>query len=324
MGELYQGMSTKLAQLSPVETGCTGWDGILPTRLCSVPLQGATQHTPRVGPSITDILKPGPGGVPGNPEKAMYDGYDVHNSCFDPHGDSVPNIVGVVSGRRRLREDPPTHAIYHDEALLREMMPGRLAKVQAARLDAQHQHERELWDQRRRRQKTASGGLETGAGWQVMDESPGQCDGAYTSICGRAASSACPLLGQHDSQGQVRGDASAGWLVLNLENVTQGLILLGVDLGASTSLQRRLGKDDDTTANLPASFVLDVSIDGTLSTWNKQEFVYRYRRQIQWGFDALILLDEETFLPKSSVVEVGVRLRGCGTCSLGIKHALWA
>ena len=322
MGKLYQTMRTQLTQLSPTETGCAEWEGILPTRLCTVSLQGATQHTPRVGLAITDIIKPGPSGVPVNPEKMMYSGYDVHNMCFDPQGDNALNIVAIVSGRRRLAE-LDSLVVLEDESLLQNM-PLPLAKAQSARLNARQNHERELLERHRRQQQTSLGSLETGAGWQVVGESPGQCDGAYTSICGRAASSACPLLGQHDSQGQVRGDASAGWLVLNLENVTQGLIMLGVDLQASTSSQRNLGKEDDRVAHLPASFVLDVSIDGKFSTWNKEDFLQQYRPEVQWRFDALILLDEESFVPKSSAVEVGVRLRECSTCTLGITHAFWA
>eukprot|EP00977_Amphora_coffeiformis_P003341 scaffold620_cov169-Amphora_coffeaeformis.AAC.11 len=322
MGELYETMRSQLAQLSPTETGCAEWDGSLPARLCTVSLQGATQHTPRVGLGITDIIKPGPGGVPVNPEKMMYAGYDVHNTCFDPQGGDVPNIVAVVSGRRKLAElDSPV--VFEDDFLLQDMPP-QLAQAQAARLNAKEKHKRELLQRHRRRQQTSSGSLETGAGWQVVGESPGQCDGTYTSICGRAASDTCPLLGQHDSQGQVRGDDSAGWLVLNLENVTQGLIMLGVNLQASTFSERMLGKEDDPVSHLPASFVLDISIDGKLSTWNRQEFVQHYRREVQWEFDALLLLDEESFVPKSSVVEVGVRLRDCSTCTLGITHVFWA
>ena len=326
MSAYYENMRSKLANMKPIESGCEDWENVFPARLCTTALQGATQHTPRAGASIAEIIKPGPSGIPTNPQKVMYENYDVHNSCFDPQGDGVPNIVGVVSARRRHLLGLDT-AFYEDEHLLQDMPPA-FARVHAARMADQQAELQKKQQQQQRRQQSSDGSLiQTGAGWRIVDESPGQCDGAYTSICGREASSTCPLLGHHDSPGQIQGDESAGWLVLELENLEHGLVILGVRLGERTSIQRRrrrLRSETNPIAALPDSMVMDVSINGQVTTWNKQEVEQRLRFEVQRGFDALVLLDDESFLPSGPSVEVGIRIRECGSCTLGITHVFWA
>lgn len=320
MGGYYENIREKLVNLSPVESGCAEWGNVLPSRVCSVPLQGATQHTPRAGPSITDIMRPGPGGVPNNPQRVMYEGYDVHNACFDPP-QGTPDVVGIVSGRRRLSQKGlllEDTSAYEDVSLL-QSMPAAFALIHQARMTSNRKLQQSYPNRREQ-------SIQSGDGWQVVNETPGQCDGEYTSICGRQAASICPLLGHHDSQGEVRGGDSAGWIVLGLENMEHGIVILGLHLSdASTKERRRLGPGIDSIENLPDSFSFDVAIDGKISTWNKEEFVKRFRPQIHRGFDALVVLDEESDSSPSTMVEVGFRLRECGTsCSLGITHVFWA
>jgi hypothetical protein len=308
VGEYYENMRTKLANLSPTQTGCADWGDLLPARVCTTPLHGATQYTPRATSSIADLVKAGPSGKPVNPQQVMYPGHDVHNPCFDPE-DGVANIVGVVSGRRQLLEEPME--VFDD---LLSGMPEAFARVQASRqaekeeIPPQDIHPRELES------------LETGPGWHVANESPGQCDGEYTSICGRQTSSTCPLLGYHDSSGQVRGDEAAGWLVLEIPNVEMGLIMFGLVLETQSRLRHA-----DPIAGLPDSFSFDVSLDGKVTTWSKSEFVEHYRRQLQRTFDGLVLLDDPLFTTEAKPVEVAIRIRNCGAaCRVGITHAFWA
>lgn len=327
VGEYYQNMREKLANVSPQDTGCAGWGELLPSRVCSLPFHGATQYTPRVGPSITDLIKAGPNGKPLNPQKVLYEGHDVHNTCFDPQGGTL-NVVGVVSARRQLLDRSNKYnynnedGLYEEDDLLKQMPPPA-ARVHAARMA--NAYKKKQSEQSQHRHHRSLGSLETGT-WHVVDELPGQCDGQYTSYnCGRQSSSTCPLLGHHDSQGQVQGDESSGWLVLELEKLEKGVVIIGVRLPSPTLAQkRRLGRGDPLSS-LPDSFALDVSIDGKVSTWNKAQFSQHYRHQLQRGFDAVVLLDDDAFSTSSETVEVGLRVHECsGSCAFGVTHVFWA
>jgi hypothetical protein len=326
MASYYENIRSKLSSL-PVETGCNEWKDILPERICSVPLQGATQHTPRVGRSLTDIMKPGPDVVPSNPNHVMYEGHDVHNSCFDPPP-GIPDIIGIVSGRRLSVKESfalDDTFLYSDESLLNDM-PEAFARVQESRMLERKQSVQRGQLQHRLQESTVESSLQPGSGWQLVDESPGRCDGEYTSICGRQPSSVCPLLGHHDSRGHLKGNESSGWLVFVLDNLTHGVVIMGLRLAGGTMTNGSMQEGSNySMLDLPDSFVLDVSIDGVTSTWNKEEFIKRYKPQVQLGFDALVVLDEDTFTSSSGVVEVGLRLRDCGAaCSLSISHVFWA
>ena len=160
-------------------------------------LQGASVFTPRANPHETSLLrliKPAPNGyIPRNPNKVLYDGPDVHNKCFDPQPGDV-DVLAVVSARRHLAQ--------------REK---RKASLQGGRT-------RELAD-------TV---IVPGRGWEHKDEYPGDCDGTYNSICGRHKSHTCPLIGHHDSRGAIVGNEYSGWLVMEIPEMQQGLIILKI------------------------------------------------------------------------------------------------
>ena len=314
VGEYYTEMREKLATLDPAQTGCSDWGDKLPARVCTVPLRGATQHTPRSGPSITDLIKTKPGSVAvENQQKVMYDGYDVHNACYDAP-EEILSIVGVVSGRRLVSKE----VLLDDDSLVQRMPPS-FSRVHMSRMT-----EKTVESENVPRRLDSTLSLQTESGWQVVDESPGTCNGEYTSICGRQASSTCPLLGYHDSQGKVMGDDSAGWLVLGLDQLKKGLIILGLKLETEVSEQRRNLRHGDLIADLPESFILDVSVDGDESSWSKAEFASRYRSQLQRNLDGLIFLDDESFTATSDTVEIGLRLRSCPGCKVGVSHIFWA
>ena len=72
-------------------------------------------------------------------------------------------------------------------------------------------------------------GVVPGLGWEIKGELPGNCDGTSTGICGRQSASACLLAGNMDSYGGLLGNEYSGWLVMTAQDVTEGVIVLGID-----------------------------------------------------------------------------------------------
>jgi hypothetical protein len=139
-------------------------------------IKARTQYTPRANfdeTSLATIIKPTSDGyIPKNEKKALYDGPDAHNSCFDiPEG--TIDVFDIISGRRHLKG--LEHAV-SDEMLER----GSPIPTQSA-------------------VNRSLAGLESGKGWQVFDEPQGYCDGTYNTTCARQTDNECVLYGHHDA-----------------------------------------------------------------------------------------------------------------------------
>merc|ERR1712113_761414 len=69
-----------------------------------------------------------------------------------------------------------------------------------------------------------------GIGWSCDPDIPaGNCDGQYHSICGRKKDSKCLLSGHMDARGGLYGDGFSGWLVFDLPQVREGLVILKLE-----------------------------------------------------------------------------------------------
>jgi len=319
-------------------------------------LQGATLHTPRANPektSLTALLKPAPNGyVPHNMEKVMYEGPDVHNKCYDiPEGQV--DVLAVVSGRRRLESSSEVPAFVPEST-----------KTDASPLKpttAHYPETSEFIDNSSR--QLGKDDIVSGKGWEVGGEPPGKCDGEYDSICGRNYGSKCPLSGHHDSRGFLVGNEYSGWLVMELPEVKEGIIVLkmftwlkpehstitegwtsvnnegrrlgtrGQRLGANTTSTLSLHWEKDEIPipeertrrllELPDTFVFDYAINGKVTSWNKDEFLER-RQEVQRVVETWTLLDDASFTSPTNV-ELAIRMRGCGReCSFGVTHVYWA
>lgn len=332
--DYYENIRTKVKNLDPSHGNCHNIAGQVPARMCNTPMQARSMYTPRNNPqetSITSILKPAPDGyVPRNEEKLVYEGPDVHNPCNDIPAGSV-DVLAIVSGRRRLEEEGYASVSAAGATVLLSTHPVN-ASNSASSFSSIPLVERNLVD-----------GIVPGKGWQVRDEPPGQCDGEYNSVCGRGRNDRCPLERHHDARGVIIGNEYAGWLVMELPNLKEGIIVLKLltylppDLNTRTEgwttvnnegrrlkveppEPRQLRKVDD----LPETFMFDFAIDGKITTLNKGEFVDRLKEP-QRVLEVITLLDDPNFTSTVKNVEVAFRMRGCGrACSFALSHVYWA
>jgi hypothetical protein len=187
-----------------------------------------------------------------------------------------------------------------------------------------------------------------GKGWEVWGEPQGVCDGTYDAVCGRSTDNECVLYGHHDFMGDIIGNEFSGWLVLTLQNVTEGLIVIKLQTwhdenenentadwttvnneGGRRRLRqgsRVLKMRNSDTVDLPDTFEFDWAIDGKVTTWNKKEFLEHDKRTSDSGrVEFFTLLDDENFTSESKDIEVAIRMRGCKrVCTFGVSHVYWA
>lgn len=267
---------------------------------------------------------------PVNNAKMAYEGPDAHNSCYDIPENGV-DILSIVSGRRRLG---------HDEISISSSTEShiKINTPQSSPSIGQLSNIRELDE------------IVPGKGWEVIREKPGTCDGQYESICGRERSDSCPLLGYHDSPGILVGNEYSGWLVFDIPDVNDGLILVAMNTGlkssdnprtegwSSVNNERRAldnsfgatesspGSEPETRDlgdDLPDNLVLDWAINGAITSWDKATLLEK-RAQPQDKVELWTILDDASFDQKGKV-ELAIRLRGCGNrCTLGVSHVYWA
>lgn len=250
-----------------------------------------------------------------------YEGPDVHNSCYDVPNGGV-DVVPIVSNRRYLEGVFPATSEAGPDSSADHVVLQETSKT------------RELAD-----------AIVPGEGWEVMWEKPGTCGGQYESICGRQRSDACPLLGYHDSQGTLVGNEYSGWLVFDLPDVSEGIIIIRMIFGlkatdnprtegwssvnnerrtenarsGSPSSDRRDLQDDQ----IPDDLIFEFAINGKVTSWDKKTLIEKSSRP-QKMVDLWTLLDDPDFAAKGKV-ELAIRLKGCGNrCTVGVPHVYWS
>jgi hypothetical protein len=339
--DYYANIRQKLLNLDEANNHCLRNSAHMPARMCTTPMQARTEFTPRANAhetSITSILKPAPNGyVPTNEFTPLYDGPDVPNACFDIPPGSV-DVLAVVSLRRQRKQ----------RALQTSAVARHASESSSLAAGTNDESDNQAAERRRVASDT---GIEPGLGWQVIDQPAGLCDGEYNSYCGRGSNDYCPLLRHHDSRGALVGNEFSGWLVMELPNVSAGIIVLKLvsyyPPEASTKTegwtsvnnkdgeqrrldenqpdqQRRREKDVATLDSLPETFQFEFAIDGKITTLSKDEFKDRVKKP-QRVIELLTLLDDPNFTTTAKTVEVGIRMLGCGrACIMGLSHVYWA
>jgi hypothetical protein len=307
--------------------------------------KGRTHYTPRANydqTGITSIVKPAADGyIPKNNKKALYEGLDAHNDCFDiPPGEV--DVLSIVSGRRRRTEEVPFNV---SVAPASDASPKVRIKTESTPTLRAEQQRRELVE------------IKPGKGWELYNEPQGQCDGTYYAVCSRSTDSPCVLAGHHDSRGALVGNALSGWLVMNVK-VKEGIIILKVHTWAKSEQniitkdwttennerrtlhelddpgkheydvsrqgQERFLGDKDPADAYPDNFVFEYAINGVVTSLNKEKFK-ETRKKAQRVVEVLTLMDDPTFTKELVDVEVAVRLQGCGKdCTIAVSHIYWA
>lgn len=310
----YTNIKSKVIHLDHKVGNCDKLKEYIPERVCNLPLNARGEFTPRADPSGTSlrtILKSGPYSLIPNPEVSMlYDGPDVQNpNLHVPYGEI--DTVAIAGLRRQLGMSSPKQVgVRHP--LSNENDP--------------HSHLPNL------QQRILS--IEAGKGWEFSKILPGNCDGSFDAICGRLPSSNCLLYGHMDSRGGIIGDELSGWLVFNIPDVKDGIIVLKIetnhksdkDLSSMRSAKvhhRKYDRSSEETTPLPADFILDYAVDGVVTSVNLNDFKTKLASP-QKNVELLTVMDDAMFQgPKD--VEVAIRMRNCGRdCTFLITHVYWA
>lgn len=178
--------------------------------------------------------------------------------------------------------------------------------------------------------------ITVGKGWQVSKNTPnGFCGGEYDDICGRLPDNDCLLYGHHDARGGLVGNEFAGWVVMELKDLKEGIIVIKVEdwlfpednsrtqKWATINNERNLKKKEPPP--FCDDFFFDFAINGNITSWNKTQYE-KNRIIAQRTIELLTFLDDPKFTNgKTQNVEVAFRLRGCGkTKTFKLTHVYWA
>lgn len=326
------------------------FDMDLPDRVCTIPLQGRAEFTPRNDPYKTSIrsLISSECYIP-QPLANEYDPPDVYMKSMDPPDwafdylhvvengpDYVANSLArkeyAASRIQELREYEQNHAG-------RRLLPGR-NNVQP------------------NNQSRSLESMPPGQGWGIDTLSAADnCDGTYDSFCGR--SGGCMLSGHNDNRGGLQFDALSGWLHLTLPRVEHGLIMIkmedwlqpgenqrtadwicennscdsgsrylaesdqsnGVALDTTGLVERTLKEEPPKCTGQIFQFAID---DGPITSWNNDQLLAN-KIDVQRVVAIWKLLDDENFATKDNV-KVSIRLTG--SCkrerTYQISHIYWA
>ena len=295
-------------------------------------------------------MKPAADGyIPKNNEKPLFDGPEPHNDCYDiPPGEV--DVLSIVSGRRRLQQTMQEEEPWNSSVALARK--NTLTSATAISSQSPPQQLEPLQQQHRQLDE-----IKPGKGWEIFGEPQGECDGTYYTTCDRSTHSQCVLAGHHDARGSLVGNALSGWLVMNVPQVKEGIIILKVHTWAKNehntitkdwtteNNERRRELEEETNKNVdeawkeaelrglgkgdpadayPETFVFEYAINGVVTSLNKEKFK-EMRKQAQRVVEVLTLMDDPNFTKEPVDVEVAVRLQGCGKeCTIGVSHIYWA
>jgi hypothetical protein len=317
MGTYYNETRTKVSQVDS-STACESLG--LPGRLCNLPMKGRTEYLPRRNAEKTGIrtlLKFPDQANPIPPNE--YDPPDVRMWMMEtPDGEfDFLNVVesgtsGFGPQRKRI--------ISGDEKIL-----------SSAGKPSAYQPGKGMWSDTR--------------------HAADNCDGSLDSHCGRAYKD-CMLSGQNDHRGKFVLGSYSGWLILNLDEVKNGLIVLrfetwlsGAELIVTKDWKcennecpddqsRRLrglesgGKVNSTRLEMPQSNRMLKAAPAPFCDEYKFHFAINGGPETIWGVDRgtamyLTVLDDPSVSGKD--VEVAFKMTGCAnTKALGFSHIYWS
>ena len=247
MGEIYklarQSLIDHMKKEDREETACeqhlAKWK--LPTRICSTPMNGMTEFSPRnLGDknSIRYHLKAAPNGYkPAWYEHDEYDGFDLMPLTYQIPEDEIDvHAIAIASnykapvfegggadneeadvGRRALRKATDMNERKEPSINSSVEVERKSKEVEKKSSPTDLQANRVLYDDE----------VIPGQGWVKYgfgDPNIGYCDGSTMSYCKRHSSNGCLLYGHNDSHGGIGGDGLSGWLVIQIPKLKYGLI----------------------------------------------------------------------------------------------------
>lgn len=296
-------------------------------RACNLPMQARTDFSPKAKPWETSIR---------TIFKGDY-GYEILPNEYDPPDVFVPSL-NVPDGTFEYLAVVENGVDFVDNSISRKTVAAEERKwMNNSTVVTANQHTTFL----------------PGQGFYPdFVGAPNGCDGTYDSFCLRDPK--CLLYGANDNRGGWLFDGLAGWMVLNLENMQNGLAILKIEdwhptngdpategwmcengeTTCESGAHRRLSEDEsdiivDAQRNLKYhpppycdDFFFDFAIDGKVTSWDKKEFqekLIKPQRVVQTA----TLLDDPNY--RKGDVELAFRIRGCGRKqSMKLTHVYWS
>jgi hypothetical protein len=286
--------------------------------------------------SLASIIRPAPNGYkPHISGRVLYDGPDGHNKCYDVAEDEVDTLA-IVSGRRQLVGASDAQMISQHRVrdsssrYLEAIEPGKgweliLEKPGLCDGDYYSICGRASNDDCPALAHHDSRGAIVGnefSGWIIMDIPEIQHGLLMLRFLSYLTPEDSPRTADWSSVNNERrvrrlGSARSNQTVAGLAPPPSIFDPYDPE-NPMDSKERHLKALND----FPDEFKFEYSVNGVVTTLNKQEFIDK-RTEPQRVFELLTLLDDASFTGKN--VEVAVRLRDCGhDCMLGLTHIYWA
>lgn len=301
--EYYNNIRGKALAMDASVGGCDNNNDLYPKRVCTVPMRGRSEHTPRANPdetSFISIMKAPPDGTPVQLKREVeYEGPDVPNPALYPPEGSI-DVPPIISNRRRNLQNESVSAIQVSDV----------------------QHGRRLAE------------ITPGKGF-TLDAPVGYCDGTAHGICGREKGSDCLLSGHHDARGGILGDSYSGWFVVNIPVLKNGLIILNVQdwVGGESNTategwsEPNNGEYDRrlkyTPPAFPDDFLFEYAINGEIKSLNYEGYG-KIRTVVQRVNEFVTLLDDAD-MKETENVEVAWRVRNGGRSKVfSYTHLYWS
>jgi hypothetical protein len=177
-------------------------------------------------------------------------------------------------------------------------------------------------------------------GWSVVE---GFCDGSAQSECARKPDNRCFLAAANDNHLDLHGNSLSGWLVFNVPNVREGIILARIEWWCGSEKANSLttewtevddGKTMDTTPwekpatdeshrqrvlgkmsqddLIPSDFDMDIAINGKITKTMKRDEWMQYEPEKGKNVAVWPLLNDESMAQKDwdgEPVEAAIRFR---------------
>eukprot|EP00814_Leptocylindrus_danicus_P000850 CAMPEP_0116031158 /NCGR_PEP_ID=MMETSP0321-20121206/17329_1 /TAXON_ID=163516 /ORGANISM="Leptocylindrus danicus var. danicus, Strain B650" /LENGTH=993 /DNA_ID=CAMNT_0003506193 /DNA_START=61 /DNA_END=3042 /DNA_ORIENTATION=+ len=190
---------------------------MFPERVCTTPMKGRTQFTPRTNPdesSLLSIMKDFQPNSTKYSKELLYEGPDVPNpSLAIPEGEIDVRLI-ASTGKSDL------NLVNHRNRNRAKRKHRKLASAFLSSTSSTLARNRNL----------AAPQIEQSSLWYPTDGlEVGFCDGSTDSYnCKRNAQNDCLLYGHNDDRQGIMGDGYSDWVVFNLHDVTEGIIMVKV------------------------------------------------------------------------------------------------
>jgi len=344
MTEHYDNIRTKASSLDDNNAECNELTKFFPKRVCKIPLNARTEFTPRLDPDETGIMSILRDSSKIKTKKSgHYVPENVISEISIPDGEidiftiiSNVNLPKSKEFRRRMVKNS-SHELLHGytsrksnreeaERITQPFLSPRYKKKLGDGNDSIISHSSLL-----RRKITSGSSIVAGDGWRVHGERLGICDGTLTGVCGNDPTSECSLFGHHDSRGGIIGDALSGWLVMDIPNVLDGIIIVKMETSHKKLKNNKKGEErdrklGDPLPQLPDNFIFEFSINGKIESWDKNTFMTQ-RKLGQDNVELFTLMDDTEISKSGQVekIELAIQLKGCGEdCIIKLTHVYWA